>query len=80
MKTTPNSQNFPQFMQGETVNKVKAVSKTEIADFRFNPAIQNRPEEILNIEKEKKRNCTHSCHNGSPCHAFIHSRNFTSSV
>ena len=53
MSTTPNSQNFPQFMQAEKVNEVKAVSKTEIADFRFNPAIQNRPAEILNIEKEE---------------------------
>ena len=53
MSTTPNSQNFPQFMQAETVSKVKTVSKTEIADFRFNPAVQNRPAQILNIEKEE---------------------------
>ena len=53
METTPNSQNFPQFMQAETVTKTKAVSKTEIADFRFNPAIQNRPAQILNLEKEE---------------------------
>lgn len=53
METTANSQNFPQFMQAETVGELKAVSKTEIADFRFNPAIQNRPIEILNIEKEE---------------------------
>ena len=52
-KTIPNSQNFPQFMQAETVSEVKTVSKNEIADFRFNPAIQNRPIEILNIEKEE---------------------------
>ncbi len=52
-KTTPNSQNFPQFMQAETVSEVKAVPKTEIADFRFNPAIQNRPMGILNVEKEE---------------------------
>lgn len=54
METTPNSQNFPQFMQAEAASEVKSVSKTEIADFRFNPAIQNRPIEILNIEKEEK--------------------------
>lgn len=53
MSTTPNSQNFPQFMQAEKADEVKAVSKTEIADFRFNPAIQNRPMGILNIEKEE---------------------------
>ena len=53
METTPNSQNFPQFMQAETVSEVKAVSKTEIADFRCNPAVQNRPAQILNIEKEE---------------------------
>ena len=52
-KTTPNSQNFPQFMQAETVSEIKIVSKTEIADFRFNPAVQNRPIEILNVEKEE---------------------------
>ena len=54
METTPNSQNFPQFMQAEAASEVKSVSKIEIADFRFNPAIQNRPIEILNIEKEEK--------------------------
>lgn len=54
METTPNSQNFPQFMQAEAASEVNSVSKTEIADFRFNPAIQNRPIEILNIEKEEK--------------------------
>ena len=53
MPNTPNSQNFPQFMQAQTVSETKAVSKTEIADFRFNPAIQKRPAEILNIEKEE---------------------------
>lgn len=53
MKTTPNSQNFPQFMQAVTVSETKAVSKKEIADFRFNPAIQNRPMGILNVEKEE---------------------------
>ena len=53
MKTTPNSQNFPQFMQAATVSETKAVSKNEIADFRFNPAIQNRPMGILNVEKEE---------------------------
>ncbi len=52
MSTTPNSQNFPQFSQGEIANEVKTVSKTDIADFRINPAIQNRPNEILAVEKE----------------------------
>ncbi|MBQ7961467.1 MAG: DUF4968 domain-containing protein [Clostridia bacterium] len=53
MATKPDSQNFPQFMQGEAVCETKPVSKTEIADFRFNPAIQNRPIEILNTQKEE---------------------------
>ena len=44
MSILPNSQNFPQFMQAETVSEVKTVSKTEIADFRF--ALQFRTDQI----------------------------------
>lgn len=52
-ETIPNSMNFPQFSQGETISQKTALSKTKLADFRFQPAIQNRPFQIVAVEKEE---------------------------
>lgn len=51
MATTPNSQNFPQFMQGESACQTAFSSKKEIAALRVEPAVQNRPAAILEVEK-----------------------------
>lgn len=52
MSTTPNSQNFPQFSQAETVTAVAACPKSSVSDFRFHPAVQNRPVRIASINQE----------------------------
>ncbi len=51
MNTTPNSQNFPQFSQG-TDSNAEIPFKFELDNFRFYPAIQNRPFKIESIENE----------------------------
>ena len=53
MATIPNSQNFPQFSQADIISEMKKVSNIDISDFRFYPAIQNRPNEIIKIESEE---------------------------
>ena len=53
MATIPNSQNFPQFSQADIISETKKVSNIDISDFRFYPAIQNRPNEIIKIESEE---------------------------
>ena len=53
MATTPNSQNFPQFSQADIISEMKKASNNDISDFRFYPAIQNRPNGITQIEKEE---------------------------
>ena len=53
MPNLPNHQEFPQFSQAEMLDETKAVSKSLISDFRFHPAIQNRPHTIQAVEKEK---------------------------
>ncbi len=53
MATIPNSQNFPQFSQADIISEMKKVSDIDISDFRFYPAIQNRPNEIIKIESEE---------------------------
>ena len=49
----PNSTNFPQFSQGETIIPKKSTSKIELADFRVQPAVQNRPVQISAVEQDK---------------------------
>ena len=51
MNTTPNSENFPQFSQG-TASNAEIPFKFELDNFRFYPAIQNRPFKIESIENE----------------------------
>ncbi len=55
MNTTPNSQNFPQFSQGNIRNTLttKMLSTSEITTFCSHPAIQNRPYKIKSMETKE---------------------------
>ena len=54
MNATPtNSQDFPQFFQANVTTKLTPISKSQMEDYRIHPAVQNRPNEIVAIEKEE---------------------------
>lgn len=52
--TLPDKEQYPQFSQAESTFEATAtvLSKEKLQDFKVNPAVQNRPGEILDVKEE----------------------------
>lgn len=52
MTTTLDSHDYPQFSHSEALTEKKTSAGTELQDFRFSPAVQNRPNKVLSVQNE----------------------------
>ena len=51
--TTMDSQSYPQFSQATATDTVGPISKLRMNNYRIHPAIQNRPNKMIAMEKEE---------------------------
>ena len=63
--TTMDSQSYPQFSLATATDDVGPVSKFQMNNYRVHPAIQNRPNKMIALEKEE--------HGTDEKHAFNYS-------